>query len=324
MTATSGKPGTGRYDLVGDIHGYVDPLRHLLEELGYQEVNQTYSHPEGRQVVFLGDFIDRGPAIRETLHLVRNMVEEGSALAVMGNHEFNAVCFHTPDGRGGYLRSRTADDGKNVKQHQATLDAFARREEEWAEWIDWFKDLPFFLDLGSVRAIHASWDEEAIRVLENSSLQDSIFLREAATPGTPGFSAIERALKGVELDLPEGRYFTDKQGVERPHIRVRWWENGSGKTYRQLVFPDCDTVPDSAVDPEATLPWNAYGSGEPPVFFGHYWLPPSFPTKPVAPNAACLDYSVAQKGGRLAAYRWNGEGHLSPANFKMTPTTAKI
>lgn len=323
MSVGKKEPRTACYDLIGDIHGYAEPLRRLLEDLGYAEVNHTYHHSEGRKVVFLGDFIDRGPAIRETLHLVRNMVEEGSALAVMGNHEFNAVCFHTPDGEGDFLRSRTAGQGKNVIQHQATLAAFKGREKEWAEWINWFKGLPFFLDLGSVRAIHASWDPEAIRVLENSSLHDSTFLREAATPGTPQFAAVERILKGVELDLPKGRYFADKQGVERPHIRVRWWENGSGKTYRQLVFPDCDTVPDSVVDPKAIPSWNGYGSGEPPVFFGHYWLPPSFPTKPVASNAACLDYSVAQKGGQLAAYRWNGEKVLSPANFKMTPTTAK-
>lgn len=324
MSVARREPGTDCYDLIGDIHGYAEPLRCLLGDLGYQEVNHTYRHPHDRKVVFLGDFIDRGPAIRETLHLVRNMVEEGSALAVMGNHEFNAVCFHTPDGKGDFLRSRTVDGGKNVIQHQATLEAFSGREREWAHWIDWFKGLPFYLDLGGIRAVHASWDGEAVRLLEKSSLHDPTFLREAATPGTPEFEAIERVLKGVELGLPEGHFFTDKHGVRRPHIRVRWWEEGRGKTYRQLVFPDCDTVPDASLDPEAASHWCGYDLNDPPVFFGHYWLPPSFPTNPVAPNAACLDYSVAKPGGRLAAYQWDGEQRLSSANFRTTPTTAKI
>ncbi|MCB1078236.1 MAG: metallophosphoesterase, partial [Verrucomicrobiae bacterium] len=126
------------YDVIGDIHGFAAPLRKLLEELGYQMEDGAYRHEAGRQVVFLGDFIDRGPEIRETLHLVKGMVDSGSAVAVMGNHEFNAVCFHTPDGKGDFLRSRAGHDGRNVIQHQATLDAFSGFEEEWEDWIAWF------------------------------------------------------------------------------------------------------------------------------------------------------------------------------------------
>lgn len=48
-------------------------------------------------MIFLGDFIDRGPKIRETLQIVRAMVDAGTALAVMGNHEYNAICFHSPE-----------------------------------------------------------------------------------------------------------------------------------------------------------------------------------------------------------------------------------
>jgi hypothetical protein len=36
----------------------------------------------------------------------------------------------------------------------------------------------------------------------------------------------------------------------------------------------------------------------------------------LAPNVACLDYSVAAKsGGRLVAYRWDGEQRLDNAKF---------
>jgi len=66
-------------------------------------------------VVFVGDFIDRGPKIRETLHLVRDMVESGNALSVMGNHEFNAISFHTPHTEnGGFFRDHTI---KEINQH---------------------------------------------------------------------------------------------------------------------------------------------------------------------------------------------------------------
>lgn len=74
------------YDLIGDIQGHADELVQLLGKLGYRKAQRIYRHPE-RQVNFLGDFIDRGPQIRQVLEIVRPLIEEGHAQAVMGNHE---------------------------------------------------------------------------------------------------------------------------------------------------------------------------------------------------------------------------------------------
>ena len=43
--------------------------------------------------MFIGDFVDRGPGIGEVIEIVRAMVDAGDALAVMGNHEYNAIAF---------------------------------------------------------------------------------------------------------------------------------------------------------------------------------------------------------------------------------------
>src|SRR5947208_2510055 len=104
------------YDLIGDIHGYADELVKLLETLGYQKAKGVYRHPE-RRVIFVGDFVDRGPKIREVLEIVRPMIEEGTALAVMGNHEFNTLAYHTEDpaAPGHYLRRHSP---KNEKQRR--------------------------------------------------------------------------------------------------------------------------------------------------------------------------------------------------------------
>ena len=48
------------YDLIGDIHGHADELEALLVRLGYSRVGDSYRH-DSRQVIFIGDFIDRGP-----------------------------------------------------------------------------------------------------------------------------------------------------------------------------------------------------------------------------------------------------------------------
>lgn len=86
----------GPFDIIGDLHGCFTELAELLEELGYRPVSENregpmagpvYSHPHGRQAVFLGDIVDRGPAIVGTLKLVYNMVKSGSALCVPGNHD---------------------------------------------------------------------------------------------------------------------------------------------------------------------------------------------------------------------------------------------
>jgi calcineurin-like phosphoesterase family protein len=83
--------------------------------LGYADDGDRYWHPS-RTVIFLGDFIDRGPRQREAVNIARAMVRRGTALAVMGNHEFNALAYHAPDPQrpGEYLRPHT---DKNRQQH---------------------------------------------------------------------------------------------------------------------------------------------------------------------------------------------------------------
>jgi len=310
---------SNRYDIIGDIHGHAAPLRNLLEKLGYRKGARSYQHPEGRKVLFLGDFIDRGPEIRNTLHLVKSMIDAGHADAVIGNHEYNALCFHTPNGKGGYLRSRTFSAGKNTKQHQETLDAFKGREDEWHDWLNWFKRLPFSLDLGGIRAVHATWSPEEVAYLSTQTLEDPAFLRASAEAGTPEFFAIETLLKGVTAPLPEGCSFLDEQRIERSDVRIRWWEKPAGRTYRQLAFPESSVVPDLAMPRRQDVTWCHYPATEKPVFFGHYWLPPTPRPAPVTANAACLDYSVAAQGGSLVAYRWDGEPNLLENKFVQVP-----
>src|SRR5436190_22854788 len=125
--------GSAMYDLIGDIHGHADELDRLLATLGYRKRKGTYRHPE-RQVIFLGDFIDRGPKIRQVLEIVRPMIEEGKALAVMGNHELNALAYHTkdPECPGEYLRRHTE---KNEKQHRKTIEQLNGDIVAYLDWL---------------------------------------------------------------------------------------------------------------------------------------------------------------------------------------------
>ena len=295
------------FDIIGDIHGEFDALCRLLEKLGYFQVSGVWQH-KSRKVIFLGDFIDRGPSQRPVLDLVIPMVERGHALAVMGNHEFNALAFHTRTQDGaGWLRSRT---DKNIKQHIAFLNEYLGHDEELNRALEFFKSLPLWLDIGDIRVVHACWDDAAMDRLScghsGPTLTDNL-LRVASTPDTQEFKDVELLLKGKELALPEGMVFHDKDGNERGEIRVKWWD-ASASTYR-----DAYLGPESARSTIPDIPTNGdhlinYPKSAPVVFLGHYWM--SGDPHPLSENVACVDYSIAKPGGKLVAYRWNGEPSL--------------
>lgn len=305
---------TQAYDLIGDIHGHHDKLVAILNALGYRQRGEYsgWSHPAGRKVIFLGDYIDRGPKVREVLLEVRGMVEAGDALAIMGNHEYNAILYQMPNGKGGWLLARW---GKNKDNHSATLAAFAGREEEWTDWIEWMKRLPMFLDLGGLRAVHASWDDARIEWLRGRNLTSDDFLRASVEKGSLAHRAVENVLKGPELDLPEGTFYLDKEGVSRKRIRARWWGLPKGPiSVGLLAMPDPIEV-DEEVPGHVVRRLPNYGIDEPPVFFGHYWMPPDRIKAPLAPNLALLDYSGGLGDAPLVAYRWDGERILSAEKF---------
>ena len=60
------------YDIIGDIHGHCDKLEALLRTMGYRETSGTWRHPE-RTVIFVGDFVDRGPAQLRTVQTARRI-----------------------------------------------------------------------------------------------------------------------------------------------------------------------------------------------------------------------------------------------------------
>ncbi len=303
------------YDLIGDIHGHSEPLVELLEKLDYRSTNGVYRHPQ-RKVIFLGDFIDRGPHQREVIDIVRPMIEEGAALSVMGNHEFNAIAYFTqdPDQPNQHLRVHSK---KNQDQHEAFLEVYDGTDD-YPELIEWFRTLPLWLDLPGVRVVHACWDAPLMEFLTdrhpsiNKYLDDDLLVAASRKESTE-FEAIETLLKGREIAMPNGSTFPDKDGNLRHHVRIRWFD-GSPRTYKDaFIGPEVarSHIPNDPIDADHLI---QYSHNDPPVFLGHYWLD----TEPqiLAPNVACLDYSVAAKdGGKLVAYRWDGELQLSDQKF---------
>jgi len=301
------------YDLIGDIHGCCRSLEALLEELGYRSVNGVYRHPD-RKVIFLGDFIDRGPDQRGVIEIVRPMIESGSARSVMGNHEFNAIAFATPDPTaGGYYRAHSP---KNRRQHEAFLSAYPEGSTEYRDTVDWFRTLPLWLEVNGLRVVHACWDQQWIdRIIELQSGSAQLgeeLLRAACFEDNWQFEALETLLKGKEIPLADGASFRDKDGNVRHSIRIRWWDS-SVTTFREAYMgPESALthIPDDEIEGDHLI---EYRHDAPPLFLGHYWRTGT--PEPLSANIACLDYSVGKPGGNLVAYRWDGEARLSSDRF---------
>ena len=299
------------FDLIGDIHGHADKLEKLLTAMGYTVRHGVWQHT-GRQVVFMGDYIDRGPKIKETLAIVRRMVETGNAIAIMGNHEYNAICFHYPETAGGHLRKHSI---RNIIQHMETLKQFQNMQEVYNEYIDWFKTLPLFYENEYFRAVHACWDAANIEFLRNALFLERLSettIIDSAKKGSRFYTVIEDTLKGKEMPMPEGLNFTDKDGALRTKVRIKWWKDPAAETYQSMSVLPLENLPDTPLDADFVQRTGYYAPDEKPVFFGHYWLKgtPAIYRN----NVCCLDYSVA-KDGLLVAYRYDGERELSNDKF---------
>lgn len=287
------------YDFIGDIHGHADQLTTLLDRLGYKLHGGVYQHPS-RKVFFLGDLIDGGPKVLEVLNIVLPMVERGSARIVMGNHEFNFLSYNTPHKeKDGFLRSHSKN---HTEQCIKTLEQVTGPDKE--KLLNFIWQIPLWQEDESFQAIHACWEETALRTLkqhiENGLLTPG-FLVASNERNSEAFNAVEVLLKGLEVQVPHELHFTDSYGKIRDNARVCWWNEE-----RKIVIPpksiDLDLV--NLHKKKIVVPRVQVSK---PTFFGHYWdrgIP-----KIVNPKAVCLDYSVA-KGGSLCAYRFDGEQEL--------------
>ncbi|MCE0559102.1 metallophosphoesterase [Motilimonas sp. E26] len=297
------------YDVIGDVHGRAKQLVTLLQRLGYEIQGEAYCHAS-RQAIFIGDIIDYGPEQRATLAIVRNMVAAGSAQVILGNHEFNAVAFATPDPKDAkrFLRPHTS---KNRVQHKAFLAEYADDPIAYKETISWLKTLPLFLELDGAAFIHAAWSNDLIEQIRpelnaDNSLPDKLYV-SATKRGSWQFQVVEQLLKGPEITLPQGYVFNDKHGHQRNDIRARWWLQNP-LSYRELaIVPEGEEgkIPAQPI----IQPLQSFAVSR-LVFIGHYWLRGT--PRPQCRQVVCTDYSGDAK---LTAYRWSFEAEADAMNF---------
>jgi protein phosphatase len=157
---TDKRDETGPFDIIGDVHGCAGELEALLVKLGYgieqfsdPELGTRYhvSPPSGRKVIFVGDLVDRGPRVGDTLRLAMDMVEAGSGLCVLGNHEAKVEKWL----RSGDVRITHGLD-KTIADLESGGEPFKRRVKAFIGKLV----SHYMLDAGKLAVAHAGIKEE--------------------------------------------------------------------------------------------------------------------------------------------------------------------
>ena len=293
-----------QYDIIGDIHGHHDELVSLLKNLGYSLQNGIWKNVD-RIPVFVGDYIDRGPKILESLKLVRDLTESGNGIALMGNHEYNFICMHNHDSNGKPFRKRNEDNLENIKD---TLDALSNGND-FEIYLKWMEQLPVIAYNDSIRVVHAQWHHPSIELIVSSSVNtldqnglSHVFQNEALK------NALDITMKGQEVKLPETHHFLDKDKKSRGEARLKWWAQTFTSKMDDAFASLPQQVKNDSFPIEILNDIEPYLPSETPVFFGHYWMDPS-DFGLLSNNICCLDFSVA-KGGDIGGYMFDGESEL--------------
>jgi len=275
-------------DVVGDIHGELEVLQDLLEHMGY---GPGAAHAEGRFLVFVGDLVDRGPDSPGVVRLVQQMIRNGNALCLLGNHELNLLLGKERAGNEWFFGQEQKLHGTDQVIPQVIADHAIREE-----MLLFLQTLPLAAERADFRVAHACWHAPAVEALrtESRSLIDLFYETEKAITSACKASGVEGNSLAADLARQNDNPVTVMtSGLEREtsepfraggrlrHVeRVPWWEDYHDDT--AVVFGHF---------------WRAIHAEHRAVKSGPYLFHGSDFHAALGPkkNAYCVDYSVGYR-----------------------------
>lgn len=135
-------------DIIGDVHGCLDELVELMKKLGWRAGDDGWAHPEGRDIVFVGDLTDRGPKSVGVLRLAIELIDQEKAVLVCGNHDSKLSR---------YMRGNKVQVDPHLATTVAELEALSQedRAQLSKRFVDVVDEAPLWLLLGD----RTSWRE---------------------------------------------------------------------------------------------------------------------------------------------------------------------
>ncbi|MDT5195473.1 MAG: hypothetical protein QOH20_2227 [Mycobacterium sp.] len=128
---------------------------------------------------------------------------------------------------------------EDAAQHRSFLEQVTGPTR--ALYLEWFKTLPLWLDLGGIRIIHACWHQPSVELVgrdlgSNRFNSMGQFIR-ASDKSDPLYTAVDALRKGPEISLVDHGQakFVDKDGHARSEARLRWWNVSTGPNTRHAL-----------------------------------------------------------------------------------------
>jgi diadenosine tetraphosphatase ApaH/serine/threonine PP2A family protein phosphatase len=187
---------TGRLFAIGDIHGCPDELDAMLKAI---------APGDGDTVVFVGDYVDRGPSARAVIELALDLEKtHAHTVFLKGNHEDMMLSFLGLPGN--YGESFLFNGGV------ATLESYGLKEDDLSEAKDRIPEhhLAFFRNLAvsylrpPYLFVHAGI--LPTRQLEEQQTEDMLWIRQEFILNPHRIDATvvfgHTPMRGVMVDLP--------------------------------------------------------------------------------------------------------------------------
>lgn len=211
--------------IIPDLHGCSDTLKLTIE---------SHIKPDkDDHLVFLGDYIDRGPDSKGVIDYIRTLQKNGHRItALKGNHELVCVkAFHDDRNNKPFLGIRTkTKTQKEWEQYGGgqTLDSFGvkRPADIPEEYIEWMDQLDYYVDLGKYIAVHAGFNFNLDDPFSDTNsmlwIRDYRVIPEKIENKVVIHGHVPVVLEHIDLiiknkstkliDLDNGIYMTDKVG----------------------------------------------------------------------------------------------------------------
>lgn len=159
---------------IGDVHGRADLLDTLLERIA------AHAGDRAHRLVFLGDYVDRGPDSAAVLRTISrlNWAEPERVICLMGNHERMLLdALLSPDAARHWLYCGG----------DATLDSFGARDLTGLprDTLDWIEALPTLHGDAARWYVHAGLRPGT--AAPDSDVHDRLWIREPFLEGDHDF-----------------------------------------------------------------------------------------------------------------------------------------
>lgn len=152
------------YYIIGDIHGYLNHLMAVMEQVRLRiSDNDT--------LIFLGDYIDRGPCSYETIEYLINLSRIYNTVFLRGNHEDMLMHFiNGEDLHGNYLYN---GGGATIRSYENSIGSFILPESH----NEFYRGLLLYFEGDDFIAVHAGLNP-TIDMMENQTEHDLLWIRQ--------------------------------------------------------------------------------------------------------------------------------------------------